>query len=28
MAHRGGAMHPELPGVENTMHAFRHAVAL
>ena len=28
MAHRGGALHPELPGVENTLHAFRHAVAL
>jgi glycerophosphoryl diester phosphodiesterase len=28
MAHRGGAAHPELPGVENTMHAFAHAVAL
>jgi glycerophosphoryl diester phosphodiesterase len=28
MAHRGGATHPELPGVENTMHAFEHAVAL
>ncbi len=28
MAHRGGALHPEIPGAENTMHAFRHAVAL
>ncbi len=28
MAHRGGARHPEIPGVENTLHAFRHAVAL
>jgi glycerophosphoryl diester phosphodiesterase len=28
MAHRGGALHPELPGVENTLHAFSHAVAL
>ncbi|HEY6932152.1 MAG TPA: glycerophosphodiester phosphodiesterase [Marmoricola sp.] len=28
MAHRGGAAHPELPGVENTLHAFRHAVSL
>jgi len=28
MAHRGGAMHPEIPGAENTLHAFRHAVAL
>jgi glycerophosphoryl diester phosphodiesterase len=28
MAHRGGARHPELHGLENTMHAFRHAVAL
>lgn len=27
MAHRGGAGHPELSGAENTMHAFRHAVA-
>ncbi len=27
-AHRGGATHPELPGLENTMAAFRHAVAL
>lgn len=28
MAHRGGALHPEIPGTENTLHAFRHAVAL
>ena len=28
MAHRGGALHPEIPGVENTLHAFEHAVAL
>ena len=28
MAHRGGALHPEIPGSENTLHAFRHAVAL
>jgi glycerophosphoryl diester phosphodiesterase len=28
MAHRGGALHPELPGVENTLHAFSHAVSL
>lgn len=28
MAHRGGARHPELHGLENTLHAFRHAVAL
>ena len=27
-AHRGGAEHPELPGLENTLAAFRHAVAL
>ncbi len=27
-AHRGGAEHPELPGLENTLTAFRHAVAL
>jgi glycerophosphoryl diester phosphodiesterase len=27
-AHRGGAGHPELRGLENTMAAFRHAVAL
>lgn len=28
MAHRGGALHPEIPGTENTLHAFAHAVAL
>ncbi len=28
MAHRGGAEHPELRGLENTLHAFEHAVAL
>lgn len=28
MAHRGGAQHPELRGLENTLHAFEHAVAL
>ncbi len=28
MAHRGGALHPQIPGVENTLHAFEHAVAL
>jgi glycerophosphoryl diester phosphodiesterase len=28
MAHRGGAFHPEIEGLENTMAAFRHAVAL
>ncbi|HET8558973.1 MAG TPA: glycerophosphodiester phosphodiesterase [Marmoricola sp.] len=28
MAHRGGAAHPDLPGVENTLHAFAHAVEL
>ncbi len=28
MAHRGGARHPEIPGTENTLHAFRHAAAL
>lgn len=28
MAHRGGAEHPDLPGMENTTAAFRHAVAL
>lgn len=28
MAHRGGARHPELGGLENTLHAFRHAAAL
>jgi glycerophosphoryl diester phosphodiesterase len=27
-AHRGGARHPELPGLENTRAAFAHAVAL
>lgn len=27
-AHRGGAEHPELRGLENTLAAFRHAVAL
>jgi glycerophosphoryl diester phosphodiesterase len=27
-AHRGGAYHPEIEGLENTMAAFRHAVAL
>ncbi|RNL79337.1 glycerophosphodiester phosphodiesterase family protein [Nocardioides marmorisolisilvae] len=27
-AHRGGAEHPDLIGLENTAHAFRHAVAL
>jgi glycerophosphoryl diester phosphodiesterase len=27
-AHRGGAKHPELEGLENTLAAFRHAVAL
>jgi glycerophosphoryl diester phosphodiesterase len=27
-AHRGGAAHPELPGLENTLAAFAHAVAL
>ena len=27
-AHRGGADHPELPGLENTLAAFRHAVSL
>lgn len=27
-AHRGGATHPDLVGLENTMAAFRHAVAL
>lgn len=27
-AHRGGAYHPELEGLENTMAAFRHAVEL
>lgn len=28
MAHRGGALNPEIPGVENSLRAFRHAVAL
>jgi len=28
MAHRGGARHPDLHGLENTLFAFRHAVAL
>ena len=28
LAHRGGARHPELRGVENTMRAFRHAAGL
>lgn len=28
MAHRGGAAHPDLVGLENTAQAFRHAVAL
>jgi glycerophosphoryl diester phosphodiesterase len=28
LAHRGGAFHPEIEGLENTMAAFRHAVAL
>ena len=28
MAHRGGALHPDLSGAENTMHAFQHAVDL
>lgn len=27
-AHRGGAHHPDLPGLENTLSAFRHAHAL
>jgi glycerophosphoryl diester phosphodiesterase len=27
-AHRGGARHPEIPGIENTLAAFEHAVAL
>src|SRR5436190_12255385 len=27
-AHRGGAMHPDLDGLENTLVAFRHAAAL
>jgi glycerophosphoryl diester phosphodiesterase len=28
MAHRGGALHPDLLGLENTLHAFQHAAAL
>jgi glycerophosphoryl diester phosphodiesterase len=28
MAHRGGALHPDLRGLENTLHAFRHAAQL
>jgi glycerophosphoryl diester phosphodiesterase len=28
MAHRGGALHPDLIGLENTLYAFRHAAAL
>jgi glycerophosphoryl diester phosphodiesterase len=28
MAHRGGARHPDLHGLENTLHAFRHAADL
>ena len=28
MAHRGGAFHPEIEGLENTLAAFRHAVDL
>ncbi|ROR90742.1 glycerophosphodiester phosphodiesterase [Nocardioides aurantiacus] len=28
MAHRGGVGHPEIPGAENSLHAFRHATAL
>jgi len=28
MAHRGGSLHPDLEGLENTMFAFRHAAAL
>lgn len=27
-AHRGGARHPDLPGLENTLRAFRHAAGL
>ena len=27
-AHRGGAFHPEIEGLENTLHAFKHAVDL
>jgi glycerophosphoryl diester phosphodiesterase len=28
MAHRGGSLHPDLRGLENTLFAFRHAAAL
>ena len=28
LAHRGGAYHPEVEGLENTLAAFRHAVEL
>lgn len=28
MAHRGGVLHPDLSGTENTLHAFQHAVRL
>src|SRR4051794_22614606 len=28
MAHRGGALHPDLIGLENTLYAFRHAASL
>jgi glycerophosphoryl diester phosphodiesterase len=28
LAHRGGATHPDLAGLENTVHAFRHAAEL
>ncbi len=28
LAHRGGAYHPEIEGLENTLEAFRHAVSL
>ena len=28
MAHRGGSLHPDLHGLENTLFAFRHAAAL
>jgi glycerophosphoryl diester phosphodiesterase len=28
MAHRGAALHPDLLGLENTLHAFRHAAGL
>ena len=27
-AHRGGAYHPDIEGLENTLAAFKHAVAL